>query len=150
MFNIEGMEERKSGLYKVLLAALAVSAISFTLAGCRKTEPGDELVGKWQLFAVGIRKVDADLGATEMVRDTRLTLRADRTYEWDLAGSKRYGSWKLSDRIVSFTSLTSAPGSDIKSPAVTATFRVEGEKLVVLLIGRKEAPGEKYWFERVE
>ncbi|MDQ2986209.1 MAG: hypothetical protein M3R13_05740 [Armatimonadota bacterium] len=136
---------------KFLIANLAAAtALSLLSVGCAKAESEEDIVGEWQYHAVGINKADASLGANEMVRESRVTLRSDHTYEWDLAGYKTSGTWDRMDKIVTFTSRTPHPYSDVETPRVVFKVRVEGKELVVIPIGGTMAQGSKYWFERVE
>ena len=132
---------------KCLMANLAVAtALALSTEGCNKAESEEDLVGEWQYHAVGINRADAALGAMEMVRESRVTIRPDHTYEWDLAGYKTYGTWERTDKIVTFSS----PTSSRLNSNVVLKVRVEGNELVVIPIGGEAAQGAKSWFERVK
>jgi len=132
---------------KCLMANLAAAtAFALLTTGCTEAESEGGLVGEWQYHAVGINRADAALGAKEMVRESRVTLHPNHTYEWDSAGYKTHGTWERTDKIVTFTS----PTSSRPNSKVILKVRVDGNKLVVIPIDGEAAQSATFWFERVK
>jgi hypothetical protein len=116
--------------------------------GCARDESVDrtDLMGEWQGHAENIDERNVALGADEMVRETVLSLREDGSYEWNTGGTKKTGSWSLSDGILRLVSgSTRGPGP--RQPTVVVDLRVEGRRLVTV-DPRGADTNEKFWFER--